>query len=505
LEHGSNLLQEILLLLVLSFGSVAAFRVIKLPPILGYLLVGAVTSKYALGWLPEHGPIEFMGEVGVVFLLFAIGLEFSVRQFLAMRRVVLGLGGLQVLLSALSAFAVLSLFELSWKGAIIAAGALALSSTAIVIKQLSDQGEMRTRHGQLALGILLFQDLAVVPFLIVIPLLSGGLEAQGNLMALSVGMLLNLLLLVLVLVAAHRAMRPLFHAISSTQSQELFNITVLLVSLTAAWITQSLGLSLALGAFLAGMLLSETEYKHQIESEIRPFRDILMGLFFISVGARLDLSVIPALWFYIALLVLGLTVGKALLIAALTRLFGEDYGTSLRTGVALAQGGEFGFALLSLALSNALLSDAEAQAVLAAIVISMALAPILLRYNDRLSRLLFRDSYLKNRYKAAHQFSLDVKEVENHVIICGFRRVGQSLARFLEEQGIPYLALDLDPTIVREARDAGSDVHYADSSRPEILVAAGIYRARMLVVTLADLDSARLTVEVARRKQAGIP
>ena len=218
-----------------------------------------------------------------------------------------------------------------------------------------------------------------------------------------------------------------------------------------------------------------------------------------------DLSVIPALWFYIVLLVLGLTVGKALLIAVLTRLFGEDYGTSLRTGVALAQGGEFGFALLSLALSNALLSDAEAQAVLAAIVISMALAPILLRYNDRLSRLLFRDSYLKNRYKAAHQFSLDVKEVENHVIICGFRRVGQSLARFLEEQGIPYLALDLDPTIVKEARDAGSDVHYADSSRPEILVAAGIYRARILVVTLADLDAARLTVEVARRKQASIP
>ncbi|TXH70746.1 MAG: potassium transporter Kef [Thiothrix sp.] len=505
MEHSTNLLQGILLLLVMSVASVAAFRTFKLPPILGYLLVGALSSENALGWLPENSSIEFMAEVGVVFLLFAIGLEFSVSQFMAMRRTVLGLGGLQMLFSTLIGFILLNYLNVSWQGAVVAAGAMALSSTAIVVKQLTDQGEMHERHGQLALGILLFQDIAVVPFIIAIPLLSTNTAADPDFIVMALNAFGNILVLALMLVTAHYVLRPLFQKVAHAQSVELFNITVLLVALTSAWITQSLGMSLALGAFLAGMLLSETEYKHQIETEIRPFRDILMGLFFITVGAKLNLAVLPDLWLSILWLLLGMVVFKAILIGALVRLFGDNKGVAVRTGLVLAQGGEFGFALLSLALSYGLLTADEVQADLAAIVISMAIAPLIIRSNDKVTRKLLSDSYLRQRYKDAHAFRQEVKEIENHVIICGYRRVGQGLARLLEEQGVPYLGLELDSKIVTEAWEAGESVYYADASRTEILMAAGIQRARLVVITIVDAEIAKQITEAARKKNKNIP
>jgi len=504
-EHSTNLLQGILLLLVMSVASVAAFRTFKLPPILGYLLVGALSSENALGWLPENHSIEFMAEVGVVFLLFAIGLEFSVSQFMAMRRTVLGLGGLQMIFSTIIGFILLNYLNVSWQGAVVAAGAMALSSTAIVVKQLTDQGEMHERHGQLALGILLFQDIAVVPFIIAIPLLSNNTSADPDFIVMALNAFGNILVLALMLVTAHYVLRPLFQKVANAQSVELFNITVLLVALTSAWVTQSLGMSLALGAFLAGMLLSETEYKHQIETEIRPFRDILMGLFFITVGAKLNLAVLPELWLSILWLLLGIVVFKAILIGCLVRLFGNNKGVAVRTGLVLAQGGEFGFALLSLALSYGLLTADEVQADLAAIVISMAIAPLIIRSNDKVTRKLLRDSYLRQRYKDAHAFRQEVKEVDNHVIICGYRRVGQGLARLLEEQGVPYLGLELDSKIVTEAWEAGESVYYADASRTEILMAAGIQRARLVVITVVDTEIAKEITEAARKKNKNIP
>ncbi|WP_020559993.1 monovalent cation:proton antiporter family protein [Thiofilum flexile] len=505
MEHGTDLLHIVLVLLLLSVSAVAAVRIFNLPPILGYLVVGTLTSEHALRILPTNESIAFMGEIGVVFLLFAIGLEFSVQQLLAMRRTVLGLGGAQVILSTISGFVLLYYAGLNWQGALIAAGALAMSSTAIVVKQLTDQGEMRVKHGQLALGILLFQDIAVVPFLIIIPLLAVGSTHTLELSHLALEVFISIGALGLALVLGHYALRPLFHYIARAQSVELFNITILLVALTAAWTTQSLGLSLALGAFLAGMMLSETEYKHQIESEVRPYRDILMGLFFITVGAKLDLTVLPSLWLPIITLVLGITLGKALLINALARFFGADNGTSLRTGLVLAQGGEFGFALLALALSNKLLNTEEVQAVLAAIVISMAIAPIIIRYNDKVTKKLFADTYLRQRYKEAHDFSREVKEIEEHVLICGYRRVGQSIGRLLHEQNIPYIALDLDSRIVQEAWEAGETVYYADAARTEILIAAGLYRAKVVIVTVSDMETAGLIVDAVRKKHDDIP
>lgn len=501
-----SILDSILSLLLLSVGAVAIFRLFSLPPILGYLLVGAITGEYALGWLHHNHTIELMGEVGVVFLLFAIGLEFSVKQLIAMKTTVLGLGGLQVILSTAAAASILHYFGMSWEGAVIAGGAAALSSTAIVVKQLSEQSELNLSHGRTALGILLFQDIAVVPFLVIIPLLAGGADnvQQGSdfwlAFAKGAGIFIAMILV------GHFALRRIFHFIASTHSEELFNITVLLVALTAAWVTESVGLSLALGAFLAGIMLNETEYRHQIEAEIRPFRDILMGIFFITVGTRLDISAIPDIWLSVLLLVLGLTVGKTILIAGLTRLFDKDNGIALRTGLVLSQGGEFGFALLALALSDKLISVQESQAILTAIVISMAVSPILIKYNGKITRFIFKkDTALKERYQKAHDFSVAVKEVEDHVIICGYRQIGQSLGRFLREQGIDYIALELDPKIIKEAWEAGDKVYYGDASHAEILIAAGLYRARLLVVTGAELEVSTPIIETARKKKKDIP
>lgn len=505
LQHGAGLLESILLLLVVSVGAVAAFRTLHLPPILGYLLVGIVMGGHGLAFIPENASLEFMGEVGVVFLLFAIGLEFSLKQFMAMRTTIIGLGGLQVLISTLSGVMILSYFGVSWQSALVAGGAMAMSSTAIVVKQLTDQAEMRAPHGQSALGILLFQDIAVVPFLVMIPLMAGGAELEINTLQLLFYVIMGGVLFFGMLLIGRYTLRPLFQYVSRTESVELFNITVLLVALTAAWLTQSMSLSLALGAFLAGMLLSETEYKHQIESEIRPFRDILMGIFFITVGTKLDLAILPSLWLPVLLLVLGLIVGKGLLIAVLTRFFVKNNATSLRTGLVLAQGGEFGFALLALALSNKVMSPGEAQTTLAAIVISMAISPFLIRYNEKITNVLLADTYTHQRFKEAEEVSSAVNEVENHVILCGYRRMGQNIARFLQEQGVPYIALDLDPGIVERTWEAGDPVHYADATRPEILIAAGLERARMVVITVIEVEVAKRIIEAVRLKHADIP
>ena len=379
-----------------------------------------------------------------------------------------------------------------------------MSSTAIVVKQLNEQNEMRTQHGRMALGILLFQDIAVVPFLVIIPLLAGETHSQHNPdfwlhFAKGAGIFL------LMLIIGHYSLRHLFHLVAKSNSMELFNITVLLIALTAAWVTESVGLSLALGAFLAGMMLSETEYKHQIEAEIRPFRDILMGIFFITVGTRLNFAALPDIWLNVLLLVIVLVIGKGIIIGALTRLFAADNIVSMRTGLVLSQGGEFGFALLTLALGSKLLSITESQAILAAIVISMIISPFLIKFNGKISRLFFRDTSLKERYQEAHRFSIEVKEIENHVILCGYGRIGQNLGRFLREQGIEYIALELDAKIIKKAWERGDKIYYGDATHGEILIAAGLYRARLVVVATSDIATSKVITEVARNKSKDIP
>jgi CPA2 family monovalent cation:H+ antiporter-2 len=497
-----SVLTGIIALLLLSVLAVAAMRRIHLPPIIGYLLVGAVFGPHALALIPGGHTIEFLAELGVVFLLFMIGLEVSISHLLAMRRILLGLGGLQVLLSTLATVLLAIAFGLDWRSALAIGGALSLSSTAIVVKQLQEQLEMHSRHGRKALGILLFQDLAVVPFLVLIPILGAGGGELGPALLLALGK--AVLAFALMFGIGHWLLRPVLGWVAAARSIELFTLAILLLALAAAWLTRQMGLSLALGAFLAGVMLAETEYRHQIETEVRPFRDVLLGLFFVTVGAQLDPAAVLRDWPWVLLLTAGVVLGKGGLIVLLTRLYQSDWGVAIRTGAVLAQGGEFGFALLALALAEGLVDGAHIQPLLAALVLSMLLAPILIRYNGRLAKRL-SPSYNEARLQREMAIADEHARRQGHVIICGFGRVGQNLARFLREEDMDYLALDVDTALIREAFEAGEPVHFGDSSHPEILEKSGIDRAAALVVTFHDYYLASRIVQTARRLAPELP
>ena len=497
-------LHDILALLGSSVVIVAVFRRLHLPPILGYLFVGVIAGPHALGWLRDSTVTRSLGEIGVVFLLFTLGLEFSIPQFLAMRRTLLGLGGTQILIGTLSGGLIAWQLGIPWQAAIIVGGALAMSSTAMVVRQLTDQLELQSLHGRLALGILLFQDLAAVPFLVIIPILAASnheLISGSLLIALGKGIFTFVGMLAL----GRWLLRPLFREVAAARSAELFTLTVLLVSLAAAWITSLMGLSLALGAFLAGMMLGETEFRHQIAADIRPFQDVLLGLFFITVGMQLDLSLLPPLWPWIVLMVLGLVLGKGPLIILLTRLAGYDNEVSLRTGVVLAHSGEFGFALLALALSNGLLSVVDSQPILAAIVISMALTPLLVRYNGPLAGALFARTHLGRSVQRVHGIAEALRDAKNHVIICGFGRIGQNMAGFLREEGFEYVALDLEPARIKEAWEAGEPVFFGDATHYKILEAVGVEKAKALIISFNDEQSALKILHIVRALRKELP
>lgn len=499
-----SVLQEIVILLCVSVLAVLAFRRLNMPPILAYLFVGVLVGPYGWGWIPNDESTRFLAEFGVVFLLFTVGLEFSLPRFLAMRRDVLGLGGAQVILTTAIIAAVALVFDLKAETAFIIGGTLALSSTAIVIKQLTEQLEMNSRHARLSLGILLFQDLAVVPFLILIPALSG--ESNASLgWELGMAFLKAAVVLGGMLALGHWFLRPLFRSIAKQRSPELFTLSVLLFSLAAAWVTHASGLSLALGAFLAGMMLSETEFRHQVETDIRPFRDVLLGLFFVTIGMLLDIGTLPGILHWVLLVVAGMMLLKFLLIAAVSRLSGAETGVAVRAGISLAQGGEFGFAILALALSANLLPERASQIVLAAIVISMALAPSLIRYNGAIAKKLCKSSYGTARQKIESEVFKRSENLKDHVIICGFGRIGQNVARFLERESIPYIALDLDPVRIREAKQAGQPVIYGDSTHMDILNAANLARARVLVISYDDYSGANKILSQVREQHTQLP
>lgn len=481
-------LQIIVLLLGVAVLTVTLFRRLHLPPILGYLIVGILVGPFGIGLVASNEDTRFLAEFGVVFLLFTIGLEFSLPQMVAMKGSVFGLGGSQMAITGTAIALLAWLLGLSPEAALITGAILALSSTAIVIKQLSEQMELNSAHGRLGVSILLFQDLAVIPLLVVIPILGGGSES-GLLVPLLLALLKAVLVFVVIMAIGHWLLRPLFHEIARARSAELFTLTVLLVSLTAAWLTHEAGLSLALGAFLAGMMLGETEYRHQIEADIRPFQDVFLGLFFVTVGMRVDLVSLLPILHWVILLSLGLILFKALVILLLVRLTGRDTASALRSGLLLAQGGEFGFVLLDLSLGHQLLPAAPSQLLFAAIIISMACAPFLIRYNQRLSDLF---CHLRGNGAGGgiEEIKAESRDLKRHVILCGYGRIGQNIGRLLSQEGFPYVALDLDPGVVREAHEAGEPVHFGDAVRHEILHAAGLERASAVVLTFEDHPSA---------------
>ncbi len=500
----NSVLEDVLLLLTATLVVVVGLRRLRLPLVMGFLLVGMVVGPHALGWVAATETTRTLAEFGVVFLLFALGLEFSLPRLLAMRGEVFTLGGLQVAGTTTAVAAVGWALGLALPVAILLGGAVAMSSTAIVLRQLTEQDELNRTHGRLAFGVLLFQDLAIVPFLALAGVLASP-EEQYTTPEIGLAVAKAAIALIIVLAAGRWLLRPLFHEIASSGAPEAFTFAVLFVAIGAAWATHAAGLTFALGAFLAGMMLAETEYRYQVEAGIRPFRDTLLGLFFVTIGMQLD---VPALFKQlpaVMAILAGLLVIKAVVVLLAARPFAGQWFKSLRTGIVLSPGGEFGFALLALLLDNRLIGADFTQPLLAAITLSMLIAPFLIRHNKLIARFLTRQSGPTrtglDRIEAATQ-ALAQRE---HVILCGYGRVGQNVGRVLESEGFEFLALDSDPLRVRTALAAGDAVIYGDAADDGVLKSAGIDRASAVVVTFSDTVRSIAIVRAVRRLRQSLP
>ncbi len=503
---NDHLLIHIVLLLTIAVITVSLSRRLHFPPILGYIIVGIIVGPNGFGWIGKEENIELLAEFGIVFLLFAIGLEFSVSQMLSMRKQVFGLGTAQVVTTALVVYIIGYLAGLDPNTNIVIAGAFALSSTAIVIKQLTEQSEIQSRHGRSAIGILIFQDIMAIPMLILIPTLAMS-DAGNN--ALTWALVSAFIKGVLVVVVMHMIgkylLRPLFHEVASAKSQELFTLTVLTVALGAAAFTEEMGLSMTLGAFLAGMMLSETEYRHQIESDIRPFQDILLGLFFVTVGMIISLEILQQHFWLIISLTLGIILIKGAVLYLISRIFHKGGGVSLRIALSLSQVGEFGLVLMTLAFTFHLLPEQTGNILLTSAVLSMAVAPFLVKFNGKIAKFIHKGSYSKSHHEIENTISEDNKHIRDHVILCGFGRVGQTVSRFLHNSNKRFIALDMDIKRVHEARAAGESVYYGDAAKETILHAASLDKAQIVMITFSDFHASMKILHTIRRINKEIP
>jgi CPA2 family monovalent cation:H+ antiporter-2 len=507
-------LELVLLYLVAAVLGVVACRSLKLPPMLGYLVVGILIGPHALAVAQDSAGVQYLAEFGIVFLMFVIGLEFNLPKLRSMRTLVFGLGMSQVVLTMagtlaghfllVAAWAWLTggAWQMSWQGAVVLGGAIAMSSTAIVAKLLAERLELDSEHGRRVMGVLLFQDLAVVPLLVLIPALGRPAEELAGAMALA--LLKATALLALLLVGGQKLMRWWLTLVARRKSEELFMLNLLLVTLGLAWLTEHAGLSLALGAFVAGMLVAETEYKHQVETDIRPFHDVLLGLFFITIGMKLDWRPVIDQWLLVLLLTTLPVLAKFALVAALARAFRAPPGVALRTGLYLAQAGEFGFVLLTLGAQQGLVAPEWMSPVLASMVLSMLATPFLIQYSNRIVNKLSASDWLMQSVALTTIAKKSIAR-ERHVIICGYGRSGQALARLLEPERIPYMALDLDPDRVRQAAAAGQSVVFGDAARLPSLMAAGLARAAAVVVTYHDTPSALKILRLVQEHAPTVP
>ena len=506
-------LEVVLLYLVAAVLGVVACRLLRLPPMLGYLAVGVLIGPNALALAKDTAGVKYLAEFGVVFLMFVIGLEFNLPKLRSMRTLVFGLGLSQVVLTVLGAVAgnaLLALgfgwlgvqWALGWQGAIVLGSAMAMSSTAIVVKLMAERLELESAHGKRVMGVLLFQDLAVVPLLVLIPALGDSGSDMARTLALA--LLKATLLLTLLLVGGQRAMRWWLTMVARRKSEELFVLNLLLITLGLAWLTEHAGLSLALGAFLAGMLVAETEFKHQVETDIRPFHDVLLGLFFITIGMKLDWRPVIEHWQLVLLLSITPVLAKAVLVAGLARAFKATPGVAIRTGLYLAQAGEFGFVLLTLGADQGLVQARWVSPVLACMVLSMLATPFIVMYSSRIVMRLSASEWL---LQSVQLTSIAKKAIttEAHIIIAGYGRSGQNLSRMLGQEAIPYIALDLDPDRVRQAAAAGQSVVFGDAARLQSLMAAGLSRASAVVISYHNTPSALKILRLVREHAPQVP
>ena len=493
-------LVQIILLLAVSVTVMVAFQRLHIPSSLGYLLVGLILGPHTAGPTVHVSEFKVLAEFGVVFLLFSIGLNYSLPQLHAMRHQILGLGTAQVALTTAAVATLLWMTGLSPAVAFVIGAVFAQSSSTIIGRQLAEQAEDATPHGRLGLAISVFQDVTAVPFLILIPVLGAATGMNALAAELGWAMAKAVLAFTLVFYAARWALRPLFHLVTEQRSAELFTLTVLLVVLAAAWTTNSLGLSLAFGAFLAGMMLGETEFRHQVESSIRPFRDVLLGLFFVGIGMLIDPSTLPRIWHWALLGALLLLLSKVVVVAVIVRRSGIDTLGSWRTALLLAVGGEFGFALLAIALESNVIDPEVGQIVLTSVLFSMIAGVLLIRYNQaiatRLTMSVANTPALTDRLAGLPP---------PQVLIGGYGRVGHTIAVLLKSSGVDFVAFDTDPARVQQGLTDGNTVLYGDIADADLLAAARAERASLAIVTVDSHAVALRTVAALRLHCPHVP
>ena len=492
----------IILLLVCSVVFLTVFKYFKLSATIAYFAVGILLGPSVAGILYDSDSIRHFVEFGIVFLMFSIGLEFSLPKLNSMRGILFGLGGAQVFITLATTFFVSRLFGLDLAMAFVIGSALTMSSTAIVSKILIERIDLNSRHGRLSIGILLFQDIAVIPILILLPALS---TPAIDINTLFIPIILKIAVLLSILFWLGKPIINFwFGLVAQQKSRELFVLNVLMVTMFFAYLTHLAGLSYALGAFLAGMLISETRYRYQVESDISSFRDILLGLFFISVGMMLNLNIfIEYLWIIITIFI-GYSLFKATLIAMLTKAFKYEFGVGIRTGIILGQAGEFSFVILALAKEQNIIGGDILQIILSVCLLSMICAPFLIPYNGRIARFLSK-SYIKNSQKNIDKINDIGHNLSDHVILCGYGRSGQFLGRFLKEEHIPFIAIDMDLNRVNDASNAGELVMYGDASRRVVLNAAGIKNCKAVIITYADDRASSKVLTVVRETYTDLP
>lgn len=496
-----GLLGSIVALLALTVLTVAVCRRLQLPSIIGYLAVGIVVGPSALHLVPDNAQGRLLAEIGIVLMLFTIGLEFSLKELKAMPKSVWWLGIAQLMVTLLVVALVALLVGIGWQGALAVGAAVAISATSIGTKLLTERGELTSEHGKRVIAILLFQDIAVIPFLVLLPTLAQG----GNLIsALGVATLKAAAALALILGMGRPVVRWSMRIVAARRSPELFMLNILLVTLGLAWVTEHAGLSLALGAFIGGMLIAETEFRYQVEEDIKPFRDVLLGFFFITLGMQLDVSSLAQNLGWVLLLTVVLIALKFLILAAILKLMRTPIGTNVRTSIFLAQAGEFSFVLMTLAGTLGTLPDTPRQVLLAAMVLSLLLSPVLITQSERIVKKLTANDWMA-RAVALTQLAATRVTRTDHIVICGYGRSGQFLARLLEKEGITWLALDNDPQRVKEAQAAGAPVSYGDASRAETLKLAGIGEAKAMVVTFADVGAAKRILRAVQKVNPSLP
>lgn len=493
-----HFLRDVLIILAASVVMVFIFKRIRTSPILGYLVAGVLIGPYGLQFIGNTKGLAGLAELGIVFLLFSIGLELSFRRLATLRREVFGLGTAQVVLTGAIIGGIAWSLGLPLPAAIVIGAGLALSSTAIVLQLLAERGELSTRTGRTTFSILLLQDLAIVPLLAMIPLLDTG-SPTTNWGDAGISVLKAIGAVAAILVIGRYLISPLFRAVAALKTHEAFIGLTLLAILGAGVATEEVGLSLTMGAFLAGLMMAETEFRHQIEIDIRPFQGLLMGLFFVTIGMSIDLGFAVEYWWQMLVLVAALIAIKATVITVLAITIARvPLSLAINTGLVLAQGGEFALVLVSVAADDAIIAGTASQVVVTVVTLSMFSTPFLAMAGRYLARKLEKSSAVG--LAAIEQENIDL---ENHVIIAGFGRFGEVIGRLLDRNKIPYVAFDNSSQVVSEARDRGLPVYFGDAAQYELLWGLGIDRARAIVFTVRE-DTKKVT-EVVNRIHDRLP